>query len=145
MKYSLLLALGSFLAVAPVAAHDCHGYGYHCYRGHECPDFGPIGQYAQQSSVRMETLTGTISEIYRAPAAAGVVEAWLKTAASTILVRLAPVGFLKQNGLTLNEGVSIAVKGYRTISSGGDVLIATEVEIGGKTLLLRSGRGRPLW
>lgn len=93
----------------------------------------------------MENLKGTISEIHRAPSPSGVIEAWLKTAESTVLVRLGPADFLRQNGLTLNEGVSIAVSGYRAASSDNHLLIATEVEIGGKKLLLRCGRGRPLW
>jgi len=137
--------MGSLLAVAPAAAHDCLGHSHHYYGGHDCADCGRIGQYAQPSSAPIQNLKGTISEIHRAPSATGVIEAWLKTAGSTVLVRLGPADFLRQNGLTLNEGASIAVKGYRAASSDDDLLIATEVEIGGKTLLLRSGRGRPLW
>jgi len=140
-----LLIIGSLLAVAPVAAHDCRGYGHRHNGRHDCADCGLVGQYAQQRSAPTETLKGTVSEIHRAPTAAGVIEAWLRTPGSTILVRLGPADFLRQNGLTLNEGDSIAVKGYRAASSEDDVLIATEVEVGGRTLLLRSGRGRPLW
>lgn len=83
--------------------------------------------------------------VARAPSATGIIEAWLKTAGTAVLARLGPADFLRQNGLTLKEGASIVVKGYRAASSDDDLLIATEVEIGGKTLLLRSGRGRPLW
>ena len=93
----------------------------------------------------MESLDGTISEIRRGPSGSGIVEAWLKTAGGTVLVRLGPADFLAQNGLRLNEGSLTAVKGYRAGTPDEDLLIATRVEIGGKSLLLRTGRGMPLW
>jgi hypothetical protein len=93
----------------------------------------------------MESLQGTILEIHRPAAVTGVVEAWLKTPGSIVLVRLGPSDFLRQKGLTLNEGGPIAVKGYRAASSDEDMVIVTELESGGKTLLLRNERGRPLW
>jgi hypothetical protein len=51
----------------------------------------------------------------------------------------------RQSGLTLNEGDLIAVKRYRDASFDDELLIATEVEVGGKTVYLRRVRGRPLW
>ena len=147
MRYRFAILIGSLLAAAPAVAHDCcHGYDHHYYGGHHCcADCGRVGPSTQQSSAPVENLKGTIAEINHPPSAAGVVEAWLKTAGSTVLIRLCPADFLRQNGLTLKEGTPIAVKGYRAGSSDDDSLIATEIEIGGKTLPLRSGRGQPLW
>src|SRR5579872_1848855 len=122
MKYYLTIMMISFLAVAPVAAHDCHGYSHHYDGGHDCADCGRVGQYAQPGSSPIEAVKGTVSEIRRAPTAAGVIEAWLKTGGSTILIRLSPADFLRQNSLTLNEGDPITVKGYRAASSDGDLL-----------------------
>ena len=141
-RYNLMLII-LILAVVPAVAHDCHGYsdGHHCCVGHNCSGCGPIRQQASRSPATIENLNGTISEINRAPSAAGIVEAWLKTAGSTVLVRLAPAGFLMQKGLSLNEGASIAVKAFRATSSDEDLLIATEVEIGGKRLALRNEWG----
>jgi len=146
MNYCPVILLGSLLAAAPAAAHDCHGYDHHyCGDHHCCADCGRVGPSTQQSSAPIENLKGTISEIAHPPSATGIVEVWLKTAGSTVLIRLCPADFLKQNGLTLNEGTPIALKGYRVASSDDDLLIATEIVIGGKTLSLRSGRGKPLW
>lgn len=100
---------------------------------------------AQSRSAPLETLRGTVSEINRAPTAAAVTEVWLRTAGGTILVRLGPADFLKQNGAALKEGDQIAVKGYHAGSAADDLLIATELEVGGKSLALRSGHGKPLW
>lgn len=134
-SYHRLLLISSLLAVAPAAAHDRHGYGHHYDDGHECGDCGRIGRYAQQFPATVESLKGTIAEIRSGPSTSGIIEAWLKAAGGTVLVRLGPVNFLAQNGLKLNEGASITVKGYRAVIADDDLLIATEVEIGGKTLL----------
>lgn len=145
MKYCLILLIASLLAVVPVAAHDCYGHPHHAMGGHDCPGCARAGWNAQPASAPAETLQGTVSEIRRPPVAAGVVEAWLKTSAGAVLVRLAPADYLRQNGLTLAEGAHLTVKGYRAASSDGDVLIAAEAAGGGKTVLLRNGRGQPLW
>ena len=158
MKSHVIILMGSLLAVAPILAHDCHGYnhhccgdhdwsecGHHCCSGHDCAHRDRVGQYEGPTSAPIESLNGTVAEIRRPPTAKGVIEAWLKTAGSTILVRLGPDDFLTQNGLTLHEGEPITVKGFRAASSDGDLLIATEADVGGKSVLLRSGRGKPLW
>jgi hypothetical protein len=143
MKLYCLTLMNALLMTVPAAAQGCQGDGHH-HGGHDCADCGH-GGYSQQSSARMESLQGTILEIHRPAAVTGVVEAWLKTPGSTVLVRLGPSDFLRQKGLTLNEGGPIAVKGYRAASSDEDMVIVTELESGGKTLLLRNERGRPLW
>ena len=145
MQY-LSILVGLLLVVGPAVAHDCRGYGHHNSTGwHDCGDCARSGPCARRSSLPVETLSGTLSEINGAPAGTGVVEAWLKTGAGTILVRLGPADFLRQNGVALQEGAAITVKGVRAASSGNDLFIATEVEAGGKSLSLRGANGKPLW
>ena len=75
----------------------------------------------------------------------GMVEVRLQSAGQSQLVRLAPVGFLKQSGLLLREGDTVTVKGFPVAGMEGDLLIATELHKGEKTLSLRDTRGRPAW
>jgi hypothetical protein len=74
-----------------------------------------------------------------------MVEVRLESAGHSELIRLAPVGFLKQSGLLLREGDTITVKGFPVSGMEGDLLIATELHKGEKTLSLRDPRGRPAW
>jgi hypothetical protein len=88
-------------------------------------------------------LSGTVAEIRRPQTDAGVLEVWLKTGSGTVLVRLAPPVFLRQNGLAVREGEGLAVRGYDGGPEG--LFTATEVERDGKPVSLRSSRGKPLW
>jgi hypothetical protein len=74
-----------------------------------------------------------------------MVEVHLQTAEQSQLIRLAPVGYLKQRGLVLREGDTLTVKGFRVAGMEGDRLVATEIHKGEKTLSLRDSRGRPVW
>jgi hypothetical protein len=74
-----------------------------------------------------------------------MVEIRLQAAGQARVVRLAPSGFLKQGGLLLREGDTVKVKGYHVDSMEGDLLVATEIYKGDKSLSLRDSRGRPAW
>ena len=96
----------------------------------------------------MENFEGKIAEIVYLPGASsdsGMVEARIQTADQLRLVRLAPVGFLKERGLHLREGDTIAGQGFRLSAMGGDLIVATEVRSGGTALSLRDVQGRPAW
>ncbi len=96
----------------------------------------------------MRTAEGKITEVVYLPGAttdSGMVEVRLQSAGQNQLIRLAPVGFLKQSGLLLREGDTVAVKGFPVAGMEGDLLIATELHKGEKTLSLRDTRGRPAW
>ena len=96
----------------------------------------------------MRTAEGKITEVVYLPGATpdgGMVEVRLQSAGQSQLIRLAPVGFLKQSGLLLREGDTVIVKGFPVAGMEGDLLIATELRKGEKTLSLRDPRGRPAW
>lgn len=61
------------------------------------------------------------------------------------LVRLAPVGLLKQNQLVLREGDTVSVTGFEVSWMDGDLVVATEIRKGDKRIVLRDSRGRPVW
>ena len=151
------LIVSSVIALAPVAAHDCHGYSHHggdggytgcdhhdCVGDSGCMGSGRLGSSALQTPP-IEMLKGIILEVRRGAVSMSITEAWVKTGDITVLVRLGPDNFLQQKGLLLKEGEQITVKGYYSESSDKDLMIATEVDVAGKPLLLRSPRGRPAW
>jgi hypothetical protein len=96
----------------------------------------------------MRTAEGKITEVVYLPGATpdgGMVEVRLQSDGQDQLIRLAPVGFLKQSGLLLREGDTVIVKGFPVAGMEGDLLIATELRKGERTLSLRDTRGRQAW
>lgn len=96
----------------------------------------------------MRTVEGRITEVVYLPGAtpdSGLVEVNMQSAGQTQLIRLAPAGFLRQSGLLLREGDTVIVKGFPVAGMEGDLLVATELHKGDKTLSLRDTRGRPAW
>jgi hypothetical protein len=144
MKKSLGILFIAALAAMPLPAHDCCGHGASHHGGPDCCD--PPGQHCWRQSTRstaLETLQGTVAEI-NSLSDSPIVEVWLKSGKDTTLVRLAPDPFLKQNGVSLKPGVTLAVRGYRTGGSS-DLFVARELEWDGKSVVLRGERGRPSW
>ena len=153
---ALILIIGWF-GVIPAAAHDCCHHGHHCDDSSDCShncDRGTTAnnpsRYATPSSMAadLQTAEGKITEINYLPGTtpdSGMVEIRLQSAKQSLLIRLAPVGFLKQGGLRLREGDTVVVKGFPVAAMEGDLLVATELQKGDKTLPLRDARGREAW
>lgn len=147
MNYPALV-LGLCVMVVPAVAHDCHGH-HHSWAdsdyGRDCNWARGTGPGGTARMIRpIESLKGTLVDLNRASGTT-VLETWLKTGSDTVLVRMAPNAFLHTKGVTLSEGESVDVKGYRAASSGDDLFVVTEVSAQGKRVQLRSDRGVPLW
>lgn len=150
----LISAFGLSTA-APAIAHGC------CHHDHHCDDCWDCGHYSRQSpppkrsfgepsgaTTALQTLEGNITEVVYLPGAtadAGLVEIRLQSSGQSRLVRLAPAGFLKSSGILLREGDVVTVKGYPVSGMEGDLVVATEVHKGDRTLSLRDSNGRPGW
>jgi hypothetical protein len=152
-----IILITCWFGVVPAAAHDCCHHGNHCadcgeYNG-DCCQKGQGGSHCHgwapsSGVVDLQTSEGKITEVVYLPGAtpdSSMVEVHLQSAGQSQLVRLAPVGFLKQSGLLLREGDTITVKGFPVAGMEGDLLVATELHKGEKTLSLRDTRGRPAW
>lgn len=148
---ALILFIGWF-GLLPAAAHDCCHHGNHCDNGDCCHHGQASGHCCDRASSNsvadLRTAEGKITEVVYLPGAtpdASMVELHLQSAGQSQLVRLAPVGFLKQSGLLLREGDTVSVKGFPVAGMEGDLLVATELRKGEKALSLRDARGRPAW
>lgn len=100
------------------------------------------------TAANLIALEGEIAEIIYllgVTADSGLVEVRVHSGAQAKLVRLAPIGFLKQGGLHLREGDVIELKGFPVAAMEGDLIVATEVHSGNATLNLRDAQGHPVW
>ena len=149
-----ITAFGFFTAV-PAAGHGC------CQHDHHCDDCWDCGHYSRQqapptrsfvepsfATPTLQALEGKVTEVVYLPGATpdtGSVEIRLQSSGQSRLIRLAPAGFLKQSGLLLREGDTVMVKGFLVSGMEGDLIVATEVRKGEKTVSLRDTNGRPAW
>lgn len=143
------------LSGVPAAAQCCH-HGHHCedYDGcdHHCYSSSPSSRsdswVPTTKTAASEAREGKVVEVIYLPGAtedSGMVEIRLQTAGQARVVQLAPSGFLKQGGLILREGDTVKIKGYPVASMDGDLLVATDIHKGDKSLSLRDSRGHPTW
>jgi hypothetical protein len=150
-------ALICCLSALPATGHDCCRHDHHC--GNCCDDNydcchgsrtnrNSSAAAAYNGATDLQTLEGKITEIIYLPGAtpdSGTLEVRLQSGAQNELVRLAPAGFLKQSGMFLREGDSVALKGFPVAGMEGDLIVATEIHKGDKSLPLRDTRGQPRW
>ena len=149
-----VVTLPGFLAGLPAFAHDCDHHSHHSV---ECWDCGHPGYAAPQArrnltpsaeTASLRTVEGKIAEVvylYGATPDSGMVEIRVQAAGQAKLVRLAPLGFLKQGGMQLREGDTVVAKGFPVSGMEGDLIVATELRKGDLTLSLRDAQGRPAW
>jgi hypothetical protein len=69
----------------------------------------------------------------------------MKEGAGEIEVHFAPGSFLADEGIEIHTGDTIKVVGSRTKWKGVDIILAREVTIKGKTVVLRDKDGKPRW
>jgi hypothetical protein len=148
------VVLLSCLLISPAAGHDCRG-GHLSGDDWNCDHHGSRSALQSSRSVSPsfaapapKVVDGKIAEIIYLPGAtpeSATVEARVVADARATLVRLAPVGFLKQSQLVLREGDTVSVTGFEVSGMDGDLVVATEIRKGDKRVVLRDPRGRPVW
>lgn len=152
------MALLCCLSALPLAAHDnCHG-DHHSYSQGGCQNCGQnYKQGAMRESpavvdpsvaARLQTVEGKITEVVYLPGAApesAMVEVRLQSGGQTTLIKLAPSGYLRNSGMRLREGETIAAKGFLVMGLEGDLIVATEIHQGDRNLSLRDIHGRSGW
>ncbi len=99
-------------------------------------------------AARLQTVEGKITEVVYLPGAApesAMVEVRLQSGGQTTLIKLAPSGYLRNSGMRLREGETIAAKGFLVMGLEGDLIVATEIHQGDRNLSLRDIHGRSGW
>lgn len=157
-----LLAGTIFVNRLPAHGHDCDPHHRGCGSGnckdHDCGTYATshhgcgatysIQAQPRSQEARIRKAEGKILEVVYLPAAdanRAMVEIRVEQDSEHVWIRLGPASFLKQNQLTVREGETIAVWGYRVSASPEDLLVATEVRKEGKTVRFRSEIGKSLW
>jgi hypothetical protein len=96
----------------------------------------------------VETVSGTVESVDQFTPMRGMsygIHVMLKTDKEVISVHLGPSWFINKQGLNIQKGDTIEVKGSRITFQGKPAIIAAEVKKGGKTLELRDSTGIPVW
>lgn len=139
------------LSAVPALAHhcggrhhadDCYYHDDYCWRGTAQPQ---SRSSARVAPIESQAIEGKIAELIYLPGATsdgGMVEARVVSGGRSTVVRLAPVGILKQKQLVLREGDAISMTGYMVNGMEGDLLVATKIRKGDQRIPLRDGRGR---
>lgn len=90
-------------------------------------------------------LKGTVQELKMVPGPYEGVHVMLKTDTDTILVHLAPDGFLKMLDFTVKVGDSFEVTGCKITGEFGPEILAKDIKAGNNELTLRDKKGVPAW
>jgi hypothetical protein len=101
-------------------------------------------KYDLQSETKMK---GIVDEVKLPPKGSEKDAAHLviKSGADMIDVYLCPKSFLDDMGMSLTKGDEIALTGSKVKAEGADLILAREVVKGNDTVVLRDGKGDPVW
>jgi len=101
-------------------------------------------KYDLQTEAKMK---GIVEELKLPPKGSEHEVAYLlvKDGTDTLDVYLCPKSFLDDMGVTFNKGAEIALIGSKVKENGADLILAREVVNGNDTVVLRDGKGNPVW
>lgn len=101
---------------------------------------GPKYDFAAEVKVK-----GTVEEVKMVPGDFEGVRVMLKSGTETIIVHLAPEGFLKMLEFTVAKGDTLEVTGCKITGEVGPEILARDVVSGNNDLTLRDKKGLPAW
>jgi hypothetical protein len=131
--FSILLLLGAL--AAPVFAQS----GPRGYRG----------EYQGKYNPQIVTIvTGVVALVEQVAPATGNfygIHLQLKTDSEELSVHLGPTWFIEGQGMKIEEGDTIEVRGSRIKYEGVPTIIAAQVKKGNSVLRLRNDDGFPVW
>lgn len=91
------------------------------------------------------TVKGTVEEIREVPGQWEGTHLVVKTSTGTVLVHVAPSGFLKEMDTSFKAGDAIEVKGAKAPNTTEEEILAREITVGNNTVVLRDDKGIPVW
>ena len=111
-----------------------------------------VGQRAQgQGSPKYDAQTetqmkGTVDDVRLPSSAKEIVYLRMKTdPATAVEVYLCPKSFLDDMGVSFAKGDEISLSGSKVKQGDADLILAREVVKKNDTLVLRDGKGKPVW
>jgi hypothetical protein len=74
-----------------------------------------------------------------------IVHLVMKNGDQTVDIYLCPKSFMDDMGVTFSKGDEISFTGSKIILGGTEMMLAREIVKGQDTLVLRDGKGKPVW
>ena len=101
-------------------------------------------KYDPSSEIKM---TGTLEDLKLPPKGheKEIVHLVMKNGDQTVDIYLCPKTFMDDMGVTFSKGDEIAFTGSKITQDGSEMMLAREVVRGQDTLVLRDGKGKPVW
>jgi hypothetical protein len=90
-------------------------------------------------------MKGTVLEIKAAEKVKDNLHMMIKSGEETIDVLLCPKSYLDEMGTTFTKGDEISLTGSKVKVDEANIVLAREVVKGEEMLLLRDGKGVPVW
>ena len=111
------------------------------------PVQSPISQLNQQIAV--ETVQGTVKNVgtfrLEGTSIRGVRLRLRTDAGKTVTVRTGPRSYLERQNIHFRRGDQVTVTGSPAQVGRRNVLVASQITVGDKTVTLRTREGKPLW
>ena len=108
-----------------------------------------MDQGMRYDTTTVETLEGTIARIDTMESRRN---GWMKglhlqldTGEETVDVHLGPMAYLTQQGIALDVGQTVRVRGARMMDNDAPVMLAAELHHGDQSWMLRETNGTPMW
>lgn len=90
-------------------------------------------------------IKGTVEDIREVPGPYEGSHLTVKSGDKTILVHLAPADFLKEIEAEFKKGDQVEVVGAKVEGAPEEEILAREITVGNNTVVLRDGKGIPIW
>ena len=92
------------------------------------------------------TIKGVVDEVREIPGEFEGLHLVVKTDSKTVLVHVAPSGFLKEIDTSFSKGDQVMVVGAPSPDTSPDEeILAREITVGQNTTMLRDDKGVPVW
>lgn len=99
-------------------------------------------KYDVQTEVKIK---GTVLEIKAPEKEKDALHLVIKNGEETLDVELCPKSYLEEMGTTLTKGDAIGLTGSKVKVNEATLILAREVNKGDEMLVLRDGKGAPVW
>ena len=108
----------------------------------KAPSEPPTPKYDLQTEVKIK---GVVLELKTAEKTKDILHMMVKSGEETIDVSLCPKSYLDEMGTTFAKGDEIALTGSKVKVDEANLILAREVNKGNEMLMLRDGKGVPVW